>query len=117
MKRKTSPMQPDHAGRHTQIAVHPGMVISHNSHGEGADQPARGGNVARDAGRAKIVRPVPVAVGMHRIAGTNKGAPTITTLAAIPDASNPCAADVTKAGKTFGPVKVSPGMSAAKHAK
>jgi hypothetical protein len=116
MKRTSSPFQPDSAGRHTEIAVHPGMVISHNSHGEGADAPARGGDLARNSTRGKIVRPVPVAAGMHRVTGTDKGAPTITTLDRIPDASSPCATDATT-GKSFAPVAVSPGMNAGKHAK
>lgn len=115
--KRTSPFQPDHAGRHSQVAVHPGMVVSHNSHGIGADAPARGGNIARDAGRGKNVNAVPVAAGMHCVTGTDKGAPTITTLSAIPDASNPIATDPTKPGKTFAPVKVAPGMNAAKHAR
>jgi hypothetical protein len=93
------------------------MVISHQSHGEGAAMPARGGNIARDATRGKHVNAVPVAGGMHRVTGTNQGAPTITTLATIPDASNPCATDPTKGGKSVAPVAVSPGMNAAKHAK
>jgi hypothetical protein len=115
--KRTSPFQPDHAGRHSQVAVHPGMVVSHNSHGIGADAPARGGNIARDSTRGKHVQPTPVAAGMHRVTGTDKGAPTITTLSAIPDASNPIATDPTKPGKTFAPVQVSPGMNAAKHAR
>lgn len=115
--KRTSPFQPDHAGRHSQVAVHPGMVISHQSHGEGADVPARGGNIARDSTRGKHVQAVPVAAGMHRITGTDKGAPSITTLQSIPDASNPNAMDPTTKGKTFAPVAVSPGMNATAHAK
>jgi hypothetical protein len=115
--KRTSPFQPDHAGRHTPVAVHPGMVVSHQSHGMGASEPAHGGDIARDASRGKHVQAVPVAAGMHRVTGTDKGAPTITTLSAIPDASNPNALDPTTKGKTFAPVQVSPGMNAAKHAK
>jgi hypothetical protein len=115
MKKRTSPFGPDRTGRHSQVPVHPGMVISHQSHGEGADVPARGGNIARDSTRGKHTNPVPVAAGMHRITGTDKGAPTIATLDRIPDASNPNTAPTT--GKKFAPVKVSPGMNAKKHAQ
>jgi hypothetical protein len=115
MKRK-SPFGPDHTGRHSQVAVYPGMVVSHQSHGEGADVPARGGNIARDSTRGKHVQPTPVAAGMHRITGTNEGAPKITTLQATPDASNPNTMAPTKTGRKFAPVAVSPGMNAAKHA-
>jgi hypothetical protein len=114
--KRTSPFQPDHAGRHTQVAVHPGMVVSHVSHGIGADAPARGGNIARDSSRGKHVNAVPVHPASHRVTGTNEGAPKITTLSSIPDASNPAALDPTTKGKTFAPVQVSPGMNAAKHA-
>jgi hypothetical protein len=115
--KRTSQFQPDHAGRHTPVAVHPGMVVSHTSHGIGADAPARGGNIARDAGRGKHVNAVPVAAGMHRVTGTNEGAPVVTTLDRIPDAASPLATDPTKTGKTFAPAQVSPGMNAAKHAR
>jgi hypothetical protein len=115
--KRTSPFQPDHAGRHTQVAVHPGMVVSHNSHGIGADAPARGGNIARDSSRGMHVNAVPVHPASHRVTGTNEGAPVVTTLDRIPDASNPNAADPTRPGKTFAPVQVSPGMNAAKHAR
>jgi hypothetical protein len=108
--KRTSQFQPDHAGRHSQVAVHPGMVVSHVSHGMGADAPARGGDIARDSTCGKHVNAVPVAAGMHRVTGTDKGAPTITTLSAIPDASNPNAMDPTKPGKTFAPVAASPGQ-------
>jgi hypothetical protein len=115
--KRTTPFGPDHAGRHTQVAVHPGMVVSHMSHGIGADAPARGGNIARDSSRGKHVNAVPVHPASHRVTGTNEGAPKITTLSAIPDASNPNALDRTRPGKTFAPVQVSPGMNAATHAR
>jgi hypothetical protein len=115
--KRTSQFQPDHAGRHAQVAVPPGMVVSHQSHGIGADAPASGGNIARDSSRGKRVQPTPVAAGMHRVTGSNEGAPVVTTLDRIPDASNPNALDPTRTGKTFAPVQVSPGMNAAKHAR
>jgi hypothetical protein len=108
--KRTTPFGPDHAGRHTQVAVHPGMVVSHLSHGIGADAPARGGNIARDSSRGKHVNPVPVHPASHRVTGTNEGAPKITTLSSIPDASNPAALDPTTKGKTFAPVAASPGQ-------
>jgi hypothetical protein len=96
--------QPDHKGRHTPMALHPAAVVSHQSHGLTADQAARHGdkpNIARDAGRGKIVRPVPVHPASHRVTGTAEGAPTVTTLSAIPIADNPAVNDPTKPGKAF----------------
>lgn len=104
--------QPDHAGRHTPMALHPATVVSHNSHGLGADQAARHGdrpNIARDVGRGKLVRPVPVAAGMHRVTWSYDDVPTVTTLASIPDASNPAAMDPTRPGKVMRPITVNPG--------
>jgi hypothetical protein len=110
-KRTTSRFQPDHAGRHTPVSVHPGMVVSHVSHGMGDHVTGHAvpGNVARD-GQGKNVNATPVHGGMVRITGTAEGAPTITTLQSIPDASNPCAADPSKPGKVLAPVRTSPGM-------
>ena len=106
---KTSRFQPNHAGQHTP--VDPGPNVSHMSHGFGdhAIGHAVPGNLARD-GAKKNVNPTPVNPGMVRVTGTEKGMPTVTTLASIPDASNPNALDPTKPGKTFAPVKPSPGM-------
>jgi len=104
MKTKRAPFQPDHLGRHTPMALHPATVVSHQSHGLSADQAARHGdkpNIARDAGRGKIVRPVPVHPASHRVTGSNLGAPTVTTLSAIPVADNPAVNDPTKPGKAF----------------
>jgi len=61
---KPAPIGPDHGGREPPIKTHPGMVISHASHSAVAGQPARGGNIARDAGRGKNIRPTPVHGGM-----------------------------------------------------
>jgi hypothetical protein len=99
--KQTSRFQPDRSGHHTPVAVNPGMVISHQSHGDAAREPARGGNIARDASRGRHVGPVAVHGGMHRTTGTNIGAPSTVTLDNIPDASNPLAADPTRAGKSF----------------
>jgi hypothetical protein len=101
MVKSTSRFQPNHAGHHTPVAVTPGMVVSHQSHGVSTDRPAAGGNIARDSTRGKHVGPVPVHPASHRVTGTNIGAPEVTTLSAIPDASNPNALDPTRPGKSF----------------
>jgi len=101
MGKDTSRFQPNRQGHHTPVAVHPGMVVSHQSHGNAAAIPAKGGNLARDAGRGKHVGPVAVHGGMSRTTGTNIGAPSTVTLASIPDASSPLAADPTRQGKAF----------------
>jgi hypothetical protein len=101
---KKSIFGPDHKGRHTPMALHPATVVSHQSHGVTADQAARHGdrpNIARDAGRGKIMRPVPVHPASHRVSGTAEGAPVVTTLSAIPIADNPAVNDPTKPGKAF----------------
>jgi hypothetical protein len=69
MGTKQTKFQPDHSGKHAPVPVHPGMTVSHNSHGVGADTPARHGerpNIARDATRGKHVRVTPVHGGMTR---------------------------------------------------
>jgi len=101
MGKSTSRFQPNHAGHHTPVAVIPGMVVSHQSHGTAAAEPARGGNIARDSTRGKHVGPVPVHPASHRVTGTNIGAPKVTTLSSIPDASNPLASDPTRLGKVL----------------
>jgi hypothetical protein len=97
MSKRTSPMQPDHLGRHSPVAVHSGMVVSHASHNDAAQRGGDGG-IGCD-GKPKHVQPVPVAAGMHRVTGTSEGAPKIETLSSIPDASSPLASDPTKYGK------------------
>lgn len=113
MGTKQTPFQPDHTGKRATVPVHPAMTVSHNSHAIGADTPARHGerpNIARDAGRGKHLNPVPVAAGMHRVTGTNEGAPVVKTLDSIPDASNPNAMDPTKPGKVLRPAMPHPSM-------
>jgi hypothetical protein len=61
---KPTALGPDHGGRESPIKTHPGMVVSHNSHADSAGQAARGGNIARDAGRGKVIRETPVHGGM-----------------------------------------------------
>lgn len=101
MAKQTSRFQPDHGGRHTPVAVNPGMVVSHRSHGVAAERGGDGSKYSGRDGKPKHVHPVAVAAGMHRVTGTDKGAPAITTLSAIPDASSPCALDPTKPGKVL----------------
>jgi hypothetical protein len=111
MGTKPSIFQPDvHTGKRGTVAVHPGMSVSHDSHSAIAGQPARGGNIARDSTAGKHLNPVPVHPASHRVTGTNIGAPKVTTLSAIPDASNPNALDPTKPGKNFKPVPPVPGQ-------
>ena len=101
MGTKSSIFQPDHSGKRGTVAVHPGMEVSHLSHGVVAGEAAHGCNIARDSTRGKHLNPVPVHPASHRVTGTNIGAPKITTLNSIPDASNPAAMDPTRPGKSF----------------
>ena len=110
MSKKNVSLQPGRDGRHGKIEVHPGIVISHQSHNDSAVAPAKGGNIARDSTRGKNVQAVPVAAGMHQTVGTNIGAPVTTMLSSIPDASSPLAADPTRLGKMFAPVAAVPGQ-------
>jgi hypothetical protein len=101
MGKSTSRFQPDHGGHHTPVAVNPGMVVSHQSHSLDATRGGDGGKYSGRDGKPKHTGPVAVAAGMHRVTGTNEGAPKIETLSSIPDASNPLAADPTRPGKSF----------------
>ena len=98
---KENRFQPNRAGHHTPVAVHPGMVVSHQSHGDAAKIGGDGGRYSGRDGKAKHVQAVPVHPASHRVTGTNIGAPVATTLSSIPDASNPNAMDPTKPGKSF----------------
>jgi hypothetical protein len=110
MGTKQSIFQPDHSGKRATVPTHPGMEVSHMSHGAVVGDPARGGNIARDSTRGKHRNPVPVHPASHRVTGTNIGAPKITTLNSIPDASSPCALDPTKPGKVLHVPLPVPGM-------
>ncbi len=101
MGTKPSIFQPDHSGKRGSVATHPGMQVSHVSHAPIAGAAADGGNIARTSTRGKHLNVVPVHPASHRVTGTNIGAPKITTLNSIPDASNPCAMDPTRPGKSF----------------
>jgi hypothetical protein len=108
-----SPFGPDHTGKHATVATHPGMTVSHASHGVVAGDPARHGdkpNIARDAGRGKNVNPTPVHGGMisrSRDTGIfHMGADALSRADANP--SNPFGAP--PAGKVLTPVKATPGM-------
>jgi hypothetical protein len=101
MGTKASIFQPDHSGKRATVPTHPGMVVSHVSHGAVAGEAAHGGNIARDSTRGKHLNAVPVHPASHRVTGTNIGAPKVETLSAIPDASSPCALDPTKPGKVL----------------
>jgi hypothetical protein len=101
MAKQPSRFQPNHAGHHTPVAVNPGMVVSHQSHGLDATRGGGDGKYSGRDGKPKHVGPVPVHPASHRVSGTNIGAPTVTTLSSIPDASNPCAMDPTRSGKSF----------------
>jgi hypothetical protein len=65
--KKPSVFQPDHDGKHAQVPVHPGMTVSHVSHGGGDHVTGHAvkGNIARD-GAPKHVRVTPVHGGMTR---------------------------------------------------
>lgn len=85
--------------------------VSHRSHNLAAhSRHGQPGNIARDGGKPKHTYDVRPAAGMHRVTGTNEGAPVITTLQSIPDASNPNYLDPTKQGKRLSPAAVHPSM-------
>lgn len=119
---KGGAFQPGHSGKHATVPTHPGMVVSHMSHSPGRAiehdfhveagkaRTYSGGIDPRVGGKPKNLNPVPVHPASHRVTGTNEGAPTITTLSAIPDASNPNALDPTRIGKRLTPPVAKPGM-------
>jgi hypothetical protein len=102
MSKKPSIFQPDHLGRHTPMALHPATVVSHQSHGLGADQAARHGdrpNIARDGGKGKLVRPTPIHGGMTRRQLALKGMQHANESA--PDANPASPLSKEPAGKAF----------------
>lgn len=116
---RKSGSQVDHLGRPTPdkgsrtragflMGKEPAPGVSHRSHNFDAHTGHDGG-IARSGGPRHTydVRP---AAGMHRVTGTNIGAPVVTTLASIPDASNPCVLDPTKQGKRLSTPAVHPSM-------
>jgi hypothetical protein len=96
-------------GKHVAAA---GTVVSH-SHSPAREiehRQTQGLGLARASNRPKAHGEVPTHPASHRVSGTNIGAPTITTLSAIPDASNPAASDPTVTGKRFAAPAVAFGM-------
>jgi len=105
MGTKQSIFQPGHDGKRASVPIHDGMTVSHVSHAAVAGEAAHGGNIALDSTAGKHRNIVPVNAASHRVSGTNIGAPAVTTLDSIPDASNPNVLDPTKQGKRFAPVQ------------
>jgi hypothetical protein len=116
--------QPDHGGRHTPVAVHPGMAVSHLSHGAGEHVAGHSvpGNIARD-GAPKNINPVPVHGGMVKqtksgpLAFGGDHAAAIDALSGrevVPgkdgSVANALPLTAPPVAKNFGPVAVSPGM-------
>jgi hypothetical protein len=99
-------------GSHNAFAKagEPTLAIHHDPNVARATDHLHGDKSIARNGAPKRMHPVSVHSGMHRTTGTNDGAPKTEMLSGIPDASSPLACDPTKPGKTFAPVKATPGM-------
>lgn len=97
-----------------RVEDHPGM-LDPNANSRDYEHAAHAGeSIARSSSVSKhsVSAQVPTHGGMHRVGGTNDGAPKLEMLASIPDGSNPLYVDPTAPlAKKQQPVRVHEGMT------